>query len=251
MQNDNLIEEARGFAEWWRDNPQNSDVIYAIVRMVDGDAVQRQVTASGLDRLADALEVAEKRATEAEAERAIVERFLTSYKAATKKAEAERDALEEQMQDREMLVMLLRNTEQERDEFKRLFAECHPIHLDGVQRAYVAEKELRDRELHHFEVEQELAAALAVIEEAREWRDPAYEAGWGSPDDYANGYRMALRNIRRILSSVPADVLRERDAKKWDECVQEAFDLGWLHEHAAKEMRARNPYRQTEEETDA
>jgi len=42
-------------------------------------------------------------------------------------------------------------------------------------------------------------------------------------------------------------VLRERDAEaeadRWDECVQEAFDLGWLHEYAAKEMRVRNPYR--------
>src|SRR5690606_11497802 len=38
------------------------------------------------------------------------------------------------------------------------------IHLDGVQRAHVAEKELRDRELHHFEVKQELADALETAE---------------------------------------------------------------------------------------
>jgi hypothetical protein len=33
----------------------------------------------------------------------------------------------------------------ERDEFKRLFGECHPVHLDGVQRARVAESQ-RDAE---------------------------------------------------------------------------------------------------------
>lgn len=31
------------------------------------------------------------------------------------------------------------NLEQERDEFKRLFTECHPVHLDGLRRAESAE----------------------------------------------------------------------------------------------------------------
>ena len=187
--NDNLIEEAR--------RPK---------------AIKKAEMNTWIQRLADALEVAEKRATEAEAER---------------------------------------------DEFKRLFAECHPIHRDGVQRAYVAEKELRDRELHHFEVEQELVAALAVIEKARSLHyphentihtEPALVCAHRHCVDDAGDQVAWPCPTGRTLSSVPADVLRERDADRWDECVQEAFDLGWLHEHAAKEMRARNPYRQTEEE---
>lgn len=89
-------------------------------------------------------------------------------------------------------------------------------------------------------------ATLAVIEEAREWRDPAYEAGWGSPDDYASGYRMALRNVRRILSSVPADALRERDVARWDE-GWEASGEGWNGEYLPPGTRAPNPYRIKEE----
>lgn len=37
------------------------------------------------------------------------------------------------------LIGRVREAEAERDEFKRLFSECHPIHLDGVQRAHAAE----------------------------------------------------------------------------------------------------------------
>lgn len=165
--NDNLIEEAR--------RPK---------------AIKKAEMNTWIQRLADALEVAEKRATEAEAER---------------------------------------------DEFKRLFAECHPIHRDGVQRAYVAEKELRDRELHHFEVEQELVAALAVIEKAR---------GMFQNDGFHES------PLGRLLSSVPADVLRERDAEKWDEGAQwAAVELGAIdNERQAWITPTDNPYRQIEEE---
>ena len=60
---DALIAEARGFADWWHENPQNSDLIYGIHRMVDapvGKRVmeKREVTATSLRALADALESA-------------------------------------------------------------------------------------------------------------------------------------------------------------------------------------------------
>ena len=58
---DALIAEVRGFADWWHENPQNSDLIYGIHRMVDapvGKRVmeKREVTATSLRALADALE---------------------------------------------------------------------------------------------------------------------------------------------------------------------------------------------------
>ena len=58
---DALIAEARGFADWWHENPQNSDLIYGIHRMVDapvGKRVmeKREITATSLRALADALE---------------------------------------------------------------------------------------------------------------------------------------------------------------------------------------------------
>ena len=58
-----LIAEARGFADWWHENPQNSDLIYRIHRTVDapvGKRVmeKRGVTATSLRALADALESA-------------------------------------------------------------------------------------------------------------------------------------------------------------------------------------------------
>lgn len=103
------------------------------------------------------------------------------------------DALEGQMQDREMLVMFLRNTEQDRDELR------------------------------------------AVIEKARECLEENEDR-----DVVAIG----------ILSSASTDVLRERDAEKWDEGAQwAAVELGAIdNERQAWITPTDNPYRQTEEE---
>lgn len=236
MQNDNLIEEARGFAEWWRDNPQNSDVIYAIVRMVDGDAVQRQVTASGLDRLADALEVAEARATEAEAGRVAADNVIRATLEAMD-AGPEADP-----------IIRVRQL------------------MDAAQRTYIERANVRLEYERRTKVEAERDAALAVIEKARE------AVKWGSRMD-ANPTRMGgspdvlneamwwqnwhlradqawRKNMTDALTPVPADVLRERDAERWDEGAQwAAVELGAIdNERQAWITPTDNPYRQTEEE---
>jgi hypothetical protein len=48
----------------------------------------------------------------------------------------------EALQDRGRIAAALEEAERERDEWKRLFSECHPVHLDGVRRAYEAEREV-------------------------------------------------------------------------------------------------------------
>lgn len=64
----------------------------------------------------------------------------------------------------------------------------------------------------------------------------------------------AIETDRRILSSVPADVLREHDRqvaeRAWDEAVEETHALGWLHDFAKSDALARNPYRTKEENND-
>lgn len=44
------------------------------------------------------------------------------------------------------LIARLRKAEAERDEFKRLFSECHPVHLAGMTAAREARQELREAE---------------------------------------------------------------------------------------------------------
>ena len=57
-------EQARAFAEAWRANPQNSDVIYSLMKMqgpADArEVVEYQVSATLLDQLADEVERREK-----------------------------------------------------------------------------------------------------------------------------------------------------------------------------------------------
>jgi hypothetical protein len=40
-----------------------------------------------------------------------------------------------------------------------------------------------------------------------------------------------------------AIIRRSAMAKAWDECAQEAHDLGWIYEMALTEMKSRNPWR--------
>ncbi len=94
-----------------------------------------------------------------------------------------------------------------------------------------------------YETEQKLKLA-AVIERAKSlptysvWQESQQEA-WSAVD---------YDDLASTLSAVPADVLRERDAEKWDECVSEAFSLGWLNEFDRDDLEARNPYRETKEQ---
>jgi hypothetical protein len=53
------------------------------------------------------------------------------------------------------------------------------------------------------------------------------ESGDTSGDDVAQ--------FDRWLASMKADA--------WEECAQEAHDLGWLHEDALEDVQRRNPYR--------
>lgn len=36
-------------------------------------------------------------------------------------------------------------------------------------------------------------------------------------------------------------------AEAWDEAIDEAEGCGWLHDYAAREMYARNPYRREDQ----
>lgn len=59
-------EQARAFAAAWRQNPQNSDAIYSLMRMQGPDeareVVEYQVSATLLDQLADEIEQSEEQA---------------------------------------------------------------------------------------------------------------------------------------------------------------------------------------------
>jgi hypothetical protein len=46
-----LADEIQGFAQWWRENKQNSDTIYTIIRMTG----ERSISATKLDRAAEAI----------------------------------------------------------------------------------------------------------------------------------------------------------------------------------------------------
>ena len=92
---DALIAEARGFADWWHENPQNSDLIYGIHRMVDapvGKRVmeKREVTATSLRALADALESA---LSELRQERERADRYGDALAQTGEDADRYRDAL--------------------------------------------------------------------------------------------------------------------------------------------------------------
>lgn len=56
-------------------------------------------------------------------------------------------------------------------------------------------------------------------------------------EEYRIGYNKATIDI------VDEELSRERKADAWDECAQEARDLGWIYEIALAEMKGRNPYR--------
>lgn len=64
-------------------------------------------------------------------------------------------------------------------------------------------------------LEDERDAALAVIEKARDVVRPGSSVPLGVSE--ARHWDRLLAESHRILSSVPADVLRERDATRWDE----------------------------------
>lgn len=55
-----------------------------------------------------------------------------------------------------------------------------------------------------------------IIERAKEWRDESYEGEFGKYDDYAQGYKMALRELRRILSE--ADTAPREDSHPEAHC---------------------------------
>lgn len=40
-------------------------------------------------------------------------------------------------------------------------------------------------------------------------------------------------------------IVRQALIEAWDEAALEAYDLGWLHDHALDDLLARNPYRNT------
>lgn len=122
-------------------------------------------------------------------------------------------------------------------------------------RAAEAEAEMHARELHHFEVEQDLAAERAGREVERQMLGnvPVLVAGLEAERDAALAVIEKARAcvgdvteqwkplvIADALSSVPADVLRERDDRMrgegWDECYSTAHDGSFAHD-------PNNPYR--------
>lgn len=125
---------------------------------------------------------------------------------------AERDALEEQMQDREMLVMLLLNAERQRDAALAVIKKARSLHYP-----------------HENPIHTEPALVCAhrhCVDDAGD------QMAWPCPTG-------------RILSSAPADVLRERDADRWDEGAKAASPYGGAY---LRSILIGNPYRQTEEE---
>lgn len=92
---------------------------------------------------------------------------------------------------RELTAKLAQRTAQ-RDEFKRLFAACHPVHLDGVQKAHAMQGE-RD-------------AAYALIERVLNL------TGDIGPE------------ARRILTQVPANALAAHDAEVAATALDKARD---------------------------
>lgn len=95
---------------------------------------------------------------------------------------------------------------EERDEFKRLFSECHRVHLDGVQRAH------------------ELAAVLEKV------RDLA-TMGTQYVDDPVDGERIIMLDPKLVLdaiSAAPAATLREVKAQAWREGWDASERFGYL-----------------------
>lgn len=86
----------------------------------------------------------------------------------------------------------------ERDEFRRLFTECHPVHLDGVKRAEKAEAE-RD-------------ALAAVVESVRGWRR----------DNACVSLPGRWEQLDAALEPAPADVLAARDREVGARALEEA-----------------------------
>lgn len=136
---------------------------------------------------------------------------------------AERDALEEQMQDREMLVMLLLNAERQRDAALAVIKKARSLHYP-----------------HENPIHTEPALVCAhrhCVDDAGD------QVAWPCPTG-------------RILSSVPADVLRERDRqvaeRAWDEGARwAAVECAAIDdERQAWITPGDNPYRIKEENND-
>lgn len=197
-----------------------------------------------VDRLADALEVAEKRLAWLEPMPEVAvhveggdftlgfksplqverERADAAEKRATE-AEADRDSwIEQTNQARQMGI----DAYVERDAALARATEAE------ARVAFAAAIVSGDATFERYEeldrVTAERDAALAVIEKAR---------GMFQNDGFHES------PLGRLLSSVPADVLRERDAEKWDEGAQwAAVELGAIdNEQQAWVTPSDNPYR--------
>lgn len=106
--------------------------------------------------------------------------------------------------------------------------------LDLTEETVVRLVDERDeaRKNHAYEVEQKLklAAQIAAVKGALPG-DPEY-------DDYG------AKNVRKRLSADPADLLRQHDAKVWDEAIDAQRGLAPAHEAEVPV----NPYRKADDE---
>lgn len=133
---------------------------------------------------------------------------------------------------RKRLRQWARSVEGERDAWGRLAADMHTVldALDAAERERDEESgRANDAIIREGRRTDERDAALAVIERID-----------SEVKDFAQTDNDALCAIEHILSNLtPADVLRERDAEKWDE----GYTIGNRHNG----RRDANPYRETKE----
>lgn len=200
-----------------------------------------------VDRLADALEVAEKRLAWLEPMPEVTVHveggdFALGLKSPLQVERERADAAEKRATEAEaeMRARECRNMPDEK--VAELIAEARSYDRAKITHdlADALEEQMQDREMLVMflrNAKQELAAALAVIEKAR---------GMFQNDGFHES------PLGRLLSSVPADVLWERDAEKWHAGAQwAAVELGAIDdERQAWITPSDNPYRTEEESND-
>lgn len=123
----------------------------------------------------------------------------------------------------------------------------HLVGIDNARRVLVESADIRVVLDALAELEAERKVLFASVDGAMDQRDEL-----AAVIERARGYiadewdvESADRQLLTILNSAPADVLRERDAEKWDE----GFDAGErdVHEHVTwDESCIPNPYREGE-----